>query len=162
MCTADWCCPLLYCSEDRGPTRNLLTSQFLTPAELRQMLQHCYRADRQGLMLAGGHAGHGCVQRIQVGRSAGICMLCLACQHQPRSSSQLTWPVRCRADDISLCTYGLLACSAFSAQPCELKLLHAAIKGGKVSKAGEPLAGPMSGLLQWPARSPQCSARHAE
>ncbi len=44
---------LLYCSEDRGPTRNLLTSQFLTPAELRQMLQHCYRrADRQGLMLA--------------------------------------------------------------------------------------------------------------
>ncbi len=51
--TADWCCLLLYCSEDRGPTRNLLTSQFLTPAELRQMLQHCYRrADRQGLMLA--------------------------------------------------------------------------------------------------------------
>jgi hypothetical protein len=51
--TADWCCLLLYCSEDRGPTRNLLTSQFLTPAELRQMLQYCYRrADRQGLMLA--------------------------------------------------------------------------------------------------------------
>jgi hypothetical protein len=50
---ADWCCLLLYCSEDRGPTRNLLTSQFLTPAELRQMLQHCYRrADRQGLILA--------------------------------------------------------------------------------------------------------------
>ncbi len=23
---ADWCCLLLYCSEDRGPTRNLLTS----------------------------------------------------------------------------------------------------------------------------------------
>jgi hypothetical protein len=39
---------------------------------------------------------------------------------------------------MSLCTYGLLACSAFSAQPCELKLLHAAIKGGKVTKAGEP------------------------
>jgi hypothetical protein len=37
---------------------------------------------------------------------------------------------------MSLCTYGLLACSAFPAQPCELKLLHAAIKGGKVSKAG--------------------------
>ncbi len=51
--TADWCCPLLCCSEDRGPKRNLLTSQFLKPAELRQMLQHCYRrADRQGLMLA--------------------------------------------------------------------------------------------------------------
>jgi hypothetical protein len=51
--TADCCCPLLCCSEDRGPTRNLLTFQFLTPAELRQMLQHCYkRADRQGLMLA--------------------------------------------------------------------------------------------------------------
>jgi integrase len=53
VCAAHWCCPLLCCSEDRGPTRNLLTSQFLTPAELRQMLQHCYRrADRQGLMLA--------------------------------------------------------------------------------------------------------------
>jgi hypothetical protein len=39
---------------------------------------------------------------------------------------------------MSLCTYGLLACSAFPAQPCELKLLHAAIKGGKVTKAGEP------------------------
>ncbi len=38
---------------------------------------------------------------------------------------------------MSLCTYGLLACSAFSAQPCELKLLHTAIKGGKVIKAGE-------------------------
>jgi hypothetical protein len=36
------------------------------------------------------------------------------------------------------CTYSLLACSAFSAQPCELRLLHAAIKGGKVTKAGEP------------------------
>jgi integrase len=31
----------------------LLTSQFLTPAELRRILQHCYgRCDRQGLMLA--------------------------------------------------------------------------------------------------------------
>jgi hypothetical protein len=37
---------------------------------------------------------------------------------------------------MSLCTYGLLACSTFPAQPCELKLLHAAIKGGKVTKAG--------------------------
>ena len=31
----------------------MLTSQFLTPAELRRILQHCYgRGDRQGLMLA--------------------------------------------------------------------------------------------------------------
>jgi hypothetical protein len=37
---------------------------------------------------------------------------------------------------MSLCTYGLPACSALPAQPCELKLLHAAIKGGKVTKAG--------------------------
>jgi hypothetical protein len=30
----------------------LLTSQLLTPTELRQILQHCYgRGDRQGLML---------------------------------------------------------------------------------------------------------------
>jgi hypothetical protein len=42
---------------------------------------------------------------------------------------------------MSLCTYGLLACSAFPAQPCELKLLHAAIKGGKVTKAGGPCVG---------------------
>ena len=42
---------------------------------------------------------------------------------------------------MSLCTYGLLACSSFDAQPCELKLLHAAIKGGKVTKAGEPWRG---------------------
>lgn len=49
LTTAFCCC----CSEDHGPTRNLLTSQFLTPAELRQILQHCYgRCDRQGLMLA--------------------------------------------------------------------------------------------------------------
>ncbi len=49
LTTASCCC----CSEDRGPTRNLLTSQFLTPAELRKILQHCYgRCDRQGLMLA--------------------------------------------------------------------------------------------------------------
>ena len=46
-------CAARCCSEDRGPTRNLLTSQFLTPAELRQMLQHCYCCGgRQGLMLA--------------------------------------------------------------------------------------------------------------
>ena len=56
----------------------------------------------------------------------------------PAAARQLTCPVCCRADDMSLCTYGLLACSAFSAQPCELKLRHAAIKGGKVTKAGEP------------------------
>ncbi len=37
-------------------------------------------------------------------------------------------------------TYGLLACSSFDAQPCELRLLHAAIKGGKVTKAGEHAA----------------------
>ncbi len=49
LTTASCCC----CSEDRGPTRNLLTSQFLTPTELRQILRHCYgRCDRQGLMLA--------------------------------------------------------------------------------------------------------------
>jgi hypothetical protein len=154
--TADWCCPLLCCSEDRGPKRNLLTSQFLTPAELWQMLQHCYRrADRQGLMLAA---------MLALGVYNGFRQVAAWRLHAlpapPRSSWQLTWPV-CRADDMSLCTYGLLACSAFSAQPCELKLLHAAIKGGKVTKAGEPLAGPMSDLLQWPARSPQCSARHA-
>jgi hypothetical protein len=36
----------------RGPCA-YTQSAFLTPAELRQMLQHCYRrADRQGLMLA--------------------------------------------------------------------------------------------------------------
>jgi hypothetical protein len=61
VAAADYACvPLLTiactarcCSEDRGPTRNLLTSQFLTPAELKQMLQHCHsRGDRQGLMLA--------------------------------------------------------------------------------------------------------------
>jgi hypothetical protein len=50
------CAPLLLlhaASEDYGPTRNLLTSQFLTPAEFKQMLQHCHtRGDRQGLMLA--------------------------------------------------------------------------------------------------------------
>jgi hypothetical protein len=41
--------PCRCCSEVHGPTRNLLTSQFLTPAELRQILQHCYgRGDRQG------------------------------------------------------------------------------------------------------------------
>ena len=34
-------------------------------------------------------------------------------------------------------SYGLLACSTFDAQPCDLRLLHAAIKGGKVTKAGE-------------------------
>ena len=49
LTTASCCC----CSEDHGPTRNLLTSQFLTPGELRQILQHCYgRCDREGLMLA--------------------------------------------------------------------------------------------------------------
>jgi hypothetical protein len=37
--------------------------------------------------------------------------------------------------------YGLLACSSFDAQPCELRLLHAAIKGGKVTKAGEQASG---------------------
>jgi hypothetical protein len=53
LTTASCCCCCCCCSEDHGPTRNLLTSQFLTPAELRQMLQHCYgRCDRQGLMLA--------------------------------------------------------------------------------------------------------------
>jgi integrase len=47
------CAAACCCSEDRGPTRNLLTSQFLTPAELKQMLLHCHsRGDRQGLMLA--------------------------------------------------------------------------------------------------------------
>jgi hypothetical protein len=47
------CAAACCCSEDRGPTRNLLTSQFLTPAELNQMLLHCHsRGDRQGLMLA--------------------------------------------------------------------------------------------------------------
>jgi hypothetical protein len=34
-------------------------------------------------------------------------------------------------------SYGLLACSSFDAQPCDLRLLHAAIKGGKFTKAGE-------------------------
>ena len=38
-------------------------------------------------------------------------------------------------------TYGLLACSSFDAQPCELRLLQAAIKGGKVTKAGEHASG---------------------
>ena len=36
-----------------------------------------------------------------------------------------------------MCTYSLLACSLHEAKPCDLKLLHAAIKGGKVTKAGE-------------------------
>ena len=43
----------------------------------------------------------------------------------------------CRGDDLSMLSYGLLACSSFDAQPCDLRLLHAAIKGGKVTKAGE-------------------------
>ena len=49
LTTASCCCR----SDAHGPTRNQLTSQFLTPAEMRQILQHCYRrGDRQGLMLA--------------------------------------------------------------------------------------------------------------
>ena len=47
----------------------------------------------------------------------------------------------CRGDDLSMLTYGLLACSSFDAQPCDLRLLHAAIKGGKVTKAGEHASG---------------------
>jgi hypothetical protein len=37
-------------------------------------------------------------------------------------------------------SYGMLACSTFDAQPCNLRLLHAAIRGGKVTKAGEQAA----------------------
>jgi hypothetical protein len=43
----------------------------------------------------------------------------------------------CRGDDMSMLTYGLLACSSYDAEPCDLKLLHAATRGGKTNEAGE-------------------------
>jgi hypothetical protein len=54
------------------------------------------------------------------------------------------WP--CRGDDLSMLTYGQQA-AGFDAQPCELKLLHAAIKGGKVTKAGEQASGPVTMIV---------------
>jgi hypothetical protein len=63
----------------------MLTSQFLTPTELKQMLQHCYRrADRQGLMLAamlslGVYNGFRWAAAL-----ASACFYCLACQHIPQ------------------------------------------------------------------------------
>ena len=69
------------CSEFHGPTRNLLTSQFLTPAELRQILKHCNgRGDRQGLMLAAMLALGG-VQRLQVSSAPSTPQLMM--QHSP-------------------------------------------------------------------------------
>lgn len=116
-------CHARCCSgEHDGPTRNLLTSQFLTPAELKLLLQHCYhRGDRQGLMLAAilflgmyngfrwvvmHQAVHSCEAPHGAQSTEGIV-------RQLQSGAQLKrFVLPCRGGDMSMLTYGLLACSS--------------------------------------------------
>ncbi len=87
------------------PTRNsgVLTSQFLTPGELRQMLQHCYRCgDRQGL-------SHACMLvailalgvynlRLQVGGGASDAQV-LGLAALPQSKAEAFSPCSSRGDE---------------------------------------------------------------
>ncbi len=112
---------------ETAPTKDLPTSQFFTPEALRSLLVACRKqANRLGLQTA---AMLRCAGSWQAGGRAGAAALCLTAAVVVPTSRPAPLMLLLRSDDISQLRFGLLANSAWEAQPSELQLLHIAQVG---------------------------------